>query len=158
MSPRTRWIVLASAALLATGLVLTRGHAPEPEVPPGPVVEEIRFPMPDSEPEVAPTDQARGIYRLVRGADSFTLDLRGEGRFRFVSARGGRPVLEAEGNWSLAQSRLTLAYTHVSQRPDVTPENPQVAVNVWRGKTIELLDTGESERVILTKRTALRER
>ena len=60
------------------------------------------------------------------------------------------------GTWSLVGSRLTLAYTTINDKP--LEDGPDVAVNLYRGSSIVLKDTGLPDDVVLNKRTMIRQR
>ncbi len=158
MNPRTRWILVVLAALAGLGLFIGRGQMTDPDPEPEPTVEDVRFPMPKAEPTKSQAEQARGLYTLQRGVNRFSLDLQSGSRFRLVSSKSGTPVLVALGTWSLTGTRLTLNYTAVEGRPEVSEKDPQVAVNRWFGNTIELLETGLPGRVLLKKQTMLRQK
>jgi hypothetical protein len=147
-------LVLVGLGVLA--LSLTRRDEPTeaPEVePPGPAP----LPLPEIEPE-DPVEQARGIYMLKTSEAQFSLDLRGDRSFVFVSvARGGRRRT-ARGTWGLGGTHLTLAYTHVDGQP--LPDAPVVATNRWTGQAVELLDAPATlgGRPVLIRQTVIRER
>jgi hypothetical protein len=160
MSSRGRWMILVVVVLALVGLVISSGHVREddPEPAPGPTSGSVSFPMPDRDPVPGLAEQARGLYVLEGEGLRFSLDLRAGSLFNFVSTWGDKPKIEAAGTWSLTGTRLTLTYTWITGRSDISAEKPVIAVNVWRGKSVELLETGRKERVILSKRTVLRQR
>ena len=79
-------------------------------------------------------------------------------RIRSRLAREGKPLREATGTWNLVGTRLTLAYQHVPGQPRITKANPEIVVNAWYGRSIELKNTGSATPIILRKRTALRQK
>ncbi len=159
MRSRGRWMIVVVVVLALVGLVISSGHMREDDpAPPETRGGSVNFPMPDRDPGPGLAEQARGLYLLEGEGMRFSLDLRGGSVFRFVSSLGNKPRIEASGTWSLTGNRLTLAYTRISGRPDITAKTPVVAVNAWRGNSVELLETPLKQRVILTKRTALRQR
>ena len=161
MKKRDLWLVIAVAGLLLAILILG-GH--EPTEPPASVSsagedrDPVHIPMPGPAEVKSAMEQARGLYTLKARDRSFTIDLLAENRFRFVVAITGKPVREATGTWTLVGDRLTMTYTHVPGRSDITPANPDVVTNVWRGTSIELKDPSFVTPVILQKRTAIRQK
>lgn len=156
---KSRWKGLGRAtfALALCLVLLACGGDPEPDTPPPPAepdTGEIRIPIP--EPKRKPLhEQARGVYQLEAPRLRVSLELMRGRAFRFLSTSGDERR-EATGTWSLTASRLTLAYTHMNGKS--MGAEPLVVVNVWRGRTIELKDTGLPGRVILTKRAMIRQR
>ncbi len=139
--------------------VVSSGEDPAPQSPEGEASKpgdfDVNIPLP-SMPEAEPiATQARGAYVLETAEARVSLELMKGRHFRFISTRGAK-VREAVGTWSLAGRRLTLAYTHIDGAP--VGQEPTVVANVWNGTTIELRDTGLPGRVILTKRTMIRNR
>jgi len=113
----------------------------------------LDVPMPAT-PHKDVLDEARGMYILENDQVRFSLELAEGGRFHFVSRMTGQPTREASGSWNLVGNRLTMSYALVNGKPF---EGDPI-VNVYRGRSIELLDTGLDFRVILEKRTMLRKR
>ena len=162
MRRRSKGIVLAVGALALLGFLLYGGAdrtAPESEAEaPGTGVEEVSFPMPEPAPQVPLAEQARGVYALSGDAMQIMLDLQEGRRFVFTTVAPGFGRREGRGTWSLSGETLTLAYTSIAGKPEITPETPHTVVNKWYGDSLELLETGRPERVILKKYAAIRNR
>ncbi|MDF1701214.1 MAG: hypothetical protein P1V36_08660 [Planctomycetota bacterium] len=160
MDARTRWILVALGLLAAIGLVFVGGHERKDtsaDDDPTPIAD-VDFRLEEPEAPRAAADQSRGIYVLKASDREFTLDLMARSRFQLIVARVGKPNRVARGTWSLVGERLTLAYTSVPGRPEITTAKPDIAVNTWRGRSIELSGTGSLTPVVLIKRTALRKK
>lgn len=164
MSSRTRWLLTVLAGLVLLGFLVSGGHERNDDPPPAIGAEEaegdttVRMPMPGPAEVKSAMEEARGLYTLKARDRTFTIDLMEQRRFRFVVAITGKPLREATGTWTLVGNRLTMSYTQVPGRPEITPANPDVVTNVWRGTTIELKDPSFLTPVILRKRTAIRQK
>lgn len=157
---RARWTGVAVAfALVVLVLFLARGDEPAPEREPEPMPGPggVKIPLPKPPPPKPLAEQARGVYVIQSPKLKVTLNLLAGRRFLFFSSLDGRER-KSSGTWSLSGNRLTLAYMQVTGRPEITPENPTVVTNVWRGNTVELTETGYPGRVVLIKRTMMREK
>jgi hypothetical protein len=160
MRRREIWVPVLVVCALGVLTLLLAGRektaAPQQRATPGPAPQQ---PLPlQPSPPVALEEQARGFYVRETPALRVVLNLQAGRRFVFTTVLHDGRRRQASGTWSLAGQTLTMVYTRMSGRPEITPEHPVVARNVWTRDRVEILETGTRQHLVLRRQASIRRR